>query len=478
MNRIDTSIKLQALPRTGYNHIDTGFDEAPKPTNFAVYRPVPSPIDRKILSSTSGAEAQSNQATTPEFDIWTVASAYSIDSYLRTAVDKYINLVSKEGWVVKGNNKQAIDYLKLRLRLLKITCGVSFEQVLRDIEYCTILFANAFLVRVPFKGANPLPGMKLDTKGKTTGGLFPVHPGLMQPYIDDVGKVIEWRFVVAGEDRAIFKPEDIIHVAFNKPTNTLFGIPFFIPVLEDIRTYRQLEWLTVALLNRYLHPLIHVRKGIDASGKIVSNVHPSDISELDTLIKSMAPDGLLVTGPDVKVDVHGVESQAIRAEGYLEAWRKRIFAGLAVSDIAMGEGTAGTRSTADAITAEMHDMAKAIQMRIMETVNSDVVYTLLLEGGFDPINNEDEAHIEYNSIATDEDIKKKSQVINEWQNGLITETEARKALGRQELTDEERQYTFKSLYGTGAPNGTISSILQPQNGNGTKASPAGGVVKK
>ena len=474
--------QLPLLPRTGFDNIDRNLTEAPASQNYLAYRPLEDPIVQRLSSSTQNVMTAPGQMLSPEFNVFTVASAYSADSYLRTAIDKYIHLVAKEGWTIRGQDAAAIEYVNLRLRLLQITSGVTFESLLRDIEYSLILFANAMLVRQPFKGKNPIPGLKLNpSKGKLkpSGGFFPVHPGLLLPVVDMNGVFVEWRFVIGGAIRAIFDPQDVIHFTFNKPTSTLFGLPFFLPALEDIRTYRQLEWLTVALLNRYIHPLIHVRKGIDGNGKVVSKVERKDIDATDALIKAMAPDGLIITGPETDISVHGVESQAIRAEGYLEAWRKRIFAGLAVSDIAMGETTATTRSTADAITAEMHDMAKAFQARIAQVINDQIIFYFLLEGGFDPIANDDVARFAYNTIAIDEEIKRRTEVIAEWQNGLLAEEEARRELDHEPMTDEQRGTTYPSLYGNVANQdlrNTTQAATKPTNQHGTKSSPGGRVT--
>ena len=488
----DVEYHLPSLPRTGYEHIDLGLSEASS-QNYLAYRALPDPITQRLYASTTNTMTPPGQALSPEFSFWTVASAYSVDSYLRTAVDKYIHLISKEGWTIKGQDQGAVDYVNLRLRLLQITSGVTFDALLRDIEYSIILFANAMIVRQAFKGKTPIPGLKINpvkgSKMKPVGGFFPVHPGLLLPVVDTNGVFTEWRFMIGGAIRATFTPDQVIHFTFNKPPTTLFGQPFFLPALEDIRTYRQLEWLVVALLNRYIHPLIHVRKGIDPSGKIVAKVEKRDIDETDALIKNMAPDGLIVTGPDVSINVQGVESQAIRAEGYLDAWRKRIFAGLSVSDIAMGEATSGSRSTADAITAEMHDMAKAIQMRIAQVINEQIVFYFLLEGGFDPITNKDVAYFEYNTIAIDEEIKRRNQTLAEWQSGAICEDELRSDLGRQPMTDQQRELTFPMLYGSQSaadagqdnklttmskgPARAVAAKSKPQNQHGTKSSPKG-----
>lgn len=456
---------------TGYDHIDSGFIqtqiEAPTTAAWASYKSLTDPVTAKLGSTRSDLIAQSGQAIAAEFDFWTIANAYSIDSYLSTAIDKYLRLISKEGWSIKGKNIKAVEYIKQRIALLKITSGLTLNDILQDIEFGTVLFANAFLIKVPFKGANPIPGMNLKQVGKAKpiGGYFPVHPGRMRPIIDDQGVLTEWVFLVGGSEQKRFKKEEVLHITHNKPTNYLYGQPHFLSVLEDIRTYRQLEYLTVMLLNRYLHPLVHVRKGIDPTGKQIFKVNDADLQKLDTLLKSASADGIFVTGPDVSIDVKGVESQAIRAADYLAMWRKRIFAGLAVSDIAMGESSAGTRSTADAITAEMHDSAKGYQKSISEAINSGIIFDWLIEGGFDPIKEPDCAKFVYKSIAIDEDIKQRNQLIQEWFSGLYTYDRYRELMGENPSTPADFATTYLGLQASSAASnpaqGTTASRTAP-----------------
>lgn len=476
-------VERPTLLPTGFENIDHRFTEAPKAANYIGFKQFASPSDTKLVSSKRATEVSYGQPIASEFDFWTIATAYYADSYLRTAIDKYVHLVMREGWTIKGKNAQAVEYIKLRLRLLKLTSGITFEQLLTETVANVVLFSNAFLVRVPFKGTNPIPGLKLklSTGMKGIGGLFPVHPGLMRPVVKDLnGAIQEWQLYIGGSARATFKPEDILHFAFNRTSNTLYGQPFFLPALEDIRTYRQLEWQTVMLINRYLHPLIHVRKGITPDGKWTARTTDDAVVQAtEALIRDVTPDGVLVTGPDTDVKVHGVESQALRIEGYLSSWRNRIFAGLNTSAIAMGEAGAGTRATADAITVEMQDTGKGFQHTVAGPINAYIVEQFLLEGGFDPYVNEDEAHFEFNPISLDERMKRENATIQLWLNNLLGEDEAREEIGRQPMDDTTRATTYGNQYGAPDPGQVADNDnkVAPAGRQGKKPSPGGKAAK-
>ena len=433
---------------TGYDNIDLGLTEAPATSNWLSFKPAPDPIFVRLDGTLADSMALAGIWLTAETDFWAIANAHAVDSYFSTAVDKYMRLIAKEGWIIKGSDPNAVSYIKQRLAIFKVSTDHSFQSILDDIEYNLVLFGNAYLIKVPFQGKNPIPSLKLQVaKGaKPIGGLFTVHPARLKPVLDSKGNVDHWSFMVVGAEWAQFKPADVIQIVVNCPSDYTFGQPYFIPVLEDIRTYRQLEYLTTMLINRYLHPMVHVRKGIDSTGKHIYKVTDYDIQKTSAMIQSASPDGIFVTGPDITIDVKGVESQALRVGEYLDNWRKRIFAGLCVSDLTMGETKSGVNDTGKAIGAEMNDTALMFQNTIAESINSEVIFYWLIEGGFDPISVPDCAYFQYNSVAIDEDIKKRNQCLQEWFSGLITHAEYRQLMGMEPLGDNDiLQNTYLGL---------------------------------
>lgn len=483
---IDVGLPIsERLLPTGYTHIDEPREAtASGIKSLMTFKPLPDPVGIKLSSSRRATAVQAGQPIDAETDFLTAASAYWVDSYVRRAVDEYVNLVLKGDYAIKGRNPQAVEYIRLRLRTLKKSCGNSFNQIVHMLAYCVVLFGNAFLVKAPFKGKTPIPGLTLKPGPgvKPVGGLFWVHPALMKAQVNDKGEITEWIYTVDGQERARFKPADIIHVTYSKPPNILYGQPFFLPVLEDIRTLRQLEYQTIMLVNRYLHPIIHVRKGITKDGRLVGKIDPDDIADLEDLIRSMSADGTLITAADVVLDVHGMDGQTLDVSPILSYWKKRGFGGLGLSALIMGEGVAGV-ATADSLTAEMHDMAQAFQRVIALAINDEVLFDMLLEGGFDPITNEDEAHFEFSPIAVDEAIKVRNQTIQEWFAGEMSHDEFRRRMGDDPMSDGDLEKTWLGLqkrFGATPANNPTQAVVdnkqRPAGKAGKKSSPKGKVV--
>jgi hypothetical protein len=215
---------------------------------------------------------------------------------------------------------------------------------------------------------------------------------------------------------------------------------------------------------------------------VVSAPDPAEIQQIDEQLRMTGPDGIYVTGPDVQIDVTGFESQALRAEGYITMWKKRVLSGLATSAQCLGEEEVGDIAS-DALTVVMHDQTGAFQRTIARHLNDEVFFWWLIEGGFDPINEEDPAYFQYLPIAIDEAIKKKDEATQEWLVGGLTEDEYREELGREPLTDADRESTFPNLYkdsNTDAAAGvanTKDNRLRPAGKAGKKSSPSGQISK-
>jgi hypothetical protein len=484
MNFSDSGLQADLLDDTGIGTLDYIFTEAK--TDLATFAQIKDPIDSRLISSQRASVVQAGQAITSPIDFVSISKAYDSDSYVRTAVDKYVYLVGKEGWRITGKDKAAVEYINTRLRAFQFASGTSFDSALYSAKMNLILFGNSFLVKGRFSKTNPIPGLKITaTKQKPIGSLFPAHPSFLQPAFDELGNVSYWSYVAGGGEKAQFKPQDIIHIVYNRISNTVYGAPYFLPSLEDIRTYRQLEWLTVMLVNRYLHPLYHARAGISPDGK-VSKTTEQDVATLRDTIKGSTADGFLVTGPNVDIQVKGAESQALRVEGYMTTWRKgRIYPGMRVSDLVMGENTSASRTTGDTVTAEMHDQALAFQKIIQNAINTEVIVPMLLEGGFDVLKQDAPAIFEYKPISFDDTMRRHNDMTQLWLNSMVTENEMREALQMPAITDQERTQTFSALHGKAAvattttsptTGDTTANKVQPAGRQGKKTSPGGKVV--
>lgn len=432
--------------RTGFANID----EAPRPRNPNVvyYKPA-DPTVRDATAFGVGGWATTG-VVPPPFDPSTIHHAYLLDSYIHQSVQKYVSLILNRGWQLRSKNKQAETYMSKRLRILAFQTGITTEALIRGIIEDLILFGNAYIVKVRARRPNPIPSMRL--KGMRGDapivGLFPVSPVTMAAKVDEDGRVIEWQQQIRGMTKRTWKPYNVIHFKKNSPRGTLYGISHLVPVLEDVRILRQLEQNVVLLIYRNLNPLIHAKVAMPQTGQPVVSARMGQprIDYISRLLEDMSPSGTVVTDADVSIEVHGSESQALRADPYLSFFRERVFSGLAVSDTAMGRGSSTTRSTAEQLAADMHDTARGWQSFVSDALKWTVFFEFLYEANFDPLNYEDDfITLEWGEVDIDTKIKKEVHVTQLYLQNVITEEEVREELGRKPLNDTDRKHTYAHL---------------------------------
>jgi hypothetical protein len=110
------------------------------------------------------------------------------------------------------------------------------------------------------------------------------------------------------------------------------------------------------------------------------------------------------------------------------------------------QGNTANRSTGDNMTSEMADRIRAMQ-RVIETFfNEFIVKELLMEGGYDPVLNPDQAvEFKFNDNDVDVEIKKQVHAIYKYEHNSITEDEMREEIGMDPIPDGDREKMFVEL---------------------------------
>jgi hypothetical protein len=109
---------------------------------------------------------------------------------------------------------------------------------------------------------------------------------------------------------------------------------------------------------------------------------------------------------------------------------------MGVPAIMFGRGDTANRSTGDNMTSEMSDRIKAIQCTIECNINDFMIKELLMEGGFDPILNPDDAVMfKFKENDIDTMIKLENQAVFLFTSNAITEDEMRMKLNMEPITD-------------------------------------------
>lgn len=378
----------------------------------------------------------------PDFDLEDIQNGYNTDSYIRQGVDKYVDQIFKEGYSFYGTDTNAVEYLKLRLAYIAEASNTPTSQLLMDIAEDVVKYGNCMLVKARNSDPNALP------QGTTVTGLYgkdPVvgyfcaNPVTMKCKRDEFGTVTEWQQDNDGGTQT-FAPEDVVHFYYKREKGNAYGTSFLIPVLDDVRALRQAEENVLKMMYRNIYPFYHVAVGTeDQTGTT------KEVDALKEAIDGMDVEGGLVTTERVKITPIASD-KVIDAEPYLQYMEARVFSGMGIPAIMFGRGNTANRSTGDNMTSEMADRIRAISRVIEMFFNAFIVKEILMEGGYDPILNPDQAvEFKFNDNDVDVMIKKEVHAIYKYEHNAITEDEMRGELGMDPIPDGDREKMFVEL---------------------------------
>jgi hypothetical protein len=145
-------------------------------------------------------------------------------------------------------------------------------------------------------------------------------------------------------------------------------------------------------------------------------------------IAMMPSEGGIVVPERHKIDILGTEGRALRAEQYLEYFKKRVIAGLGCSEVDFGYGDSSNRSTADTMSQNMKDGVKDFQ-KIMEYFVTEKMFDeLLVESNFgdDVLNDENRVYLKFREIDLDVQVKVANAYADLLNKNMITWDEARR----------------------------------------------------
>ena len=311
-----------------------------------------------------------------------------------------------------------------------------------DIAEDIVKYGNCMIVKARNSDPNALPqGTNITgLYGKDpVVGYFCANPVTMKCKRDEFGTVTEWQQDNDGGTQT-FAPEDVVHFYYKREKGNAYGTSFLIPVLDDVRALRQAEENVLKMMYRNIYPFYHVAVGTEeATGT------SKEVEQLKEAIDGMDVEGGLVTTE--RVNIKPIASdKVIDAEPYLKYMEARVFTGMGIPEIMFGRGNTANRSTGDNMTSEMADRIRAICRVIEMFFNSFITKELLMEGGYDPVLNPDQAvEFKFNDNDVDVMIKKQVHAIYKYEHNSITEDEMRDEIGMDPIPDGERAKMFVEL---------------------------------
>ena len=386
----------------------------------------------------------------PEYELTELQVAQDTDSFIFKAIQKKVHRFVLAGWEFVGNDKETVNYIKKRLKEIEMISGQPFDLLMTDLAHDLIRYSNCAWVKVRNKDASS--GKIRSYRGKE---LEPVAGYFILPFETlwfkikkngEIKKIMQEQ-PNTGETKEFF-PEDIIHFYTNRKPGFTMGTPELLPVLEDIALLRRLEENIEEMIDANLHPLFHYTVGND---NMPERYGPDGIKETDLVrntIEYMPSGGIFVSDHRHNIEAIGSEGKALKINDYLEYFKKRVYAGLGVSAMDMGEGDTANRSTANTLSKIAIQDVEALQKAVKTFVETYVINELLMEGGFEDAIYDDakKVHIKFGSVDKEEKSKEENQTIQLWLNKLISQKEARKRLGERPVDEVFHEDNYYKLY--------------------------------
>ena len=354
-----------------------------------------------------------------EFDMASLQAAVQLDGILNRAVNLFTEQITKNGFELCIPDDKLTKHIANRLREIELFTNKTNTELMTNIARQLVTYGNAFIVKIR-KGATSKLAKPYKLFGSTKQpivGLFIVEASTMK-YGLDIDNSIQWYKQVINGQEKLYDVDDVIHLFYNKVPGLLSGRSSLIPILDDVRALRKLEEEAEILGFQYAVPLYLYKVGTDT--------HPAAPGEVDSVameINHMNTYGIMCVPHTHTVETVTSNNDVIDIMKYIEHFKARVYTGLGVSPVAMGELSTSNRNSSEAAYVGMQAITISYQQIISEKFEMELMKELALDGGFDP--QKFEYHLKFNEIDLEATIKRETHIIQKYQSNLITRDEAR-----------------------------------------------------
>jgi hypothetical protein len=345
------------------------------------------------------------------------------------------NLFLKEGFDFVSSDPNRARYIKNRFKQMENATGKPFYTLFRETIHSLQMHRNAMWVKARKKSAS---GGKIRQEGKRfiqpVAGYFLLPIETVQLKRDEYGKVVKIRQKISNKQEIEFRPEDVIHFYIDKRPGFSVGTPPIIPVEDDVRALRRFEEQVELLFKQTLVPILHAKVGDKDSLPQTRPDGTNEIDEIKHLLNQMSSDGSIVTPGNVEMTTVEGKSKMSEVVKILEYFKQRIYTGLGVSSVDMGEADTSNRSTASQMSRNLVDEIKADQECFIKQFEFFVIRELLLESTFgeETLFDEDNlVHLKFNEIDIEARNAKENHLVDMYTKNVLTHDETREGMGRE-----------------------------------------------
>lgn len=381
----------------------------------------------------------------PMYDLAEIGRIMDIEAYVNQSVRKHREQILKEGYFFTGEDEEMVEYIKRRIFEIEMASGYVFEEIIRDFATSLVAYGTSFLVFKRDKTKST--GLRTRRYGKTMDPIAAVYhmdPTCVSAKVNEYGHVTRWKQklenAIGGENEKYFAADEVVAATVDRKPGFVFGTPYILPVIDDVRALRKLEELAEIIARKHAFPSVHWKVGDANDPATHFEDNMTEISYVRNEVESMTPEGGIVTSYRVDHEVVAAKDGMLDLTPLIEYYEARVLGGLRLSPVDLGRGDV-SKASAGATSKSLRDSSKDFQAIIEAKISYELCLPLLLEGGYN-VNRENMVHFKFPMIDREEERAHQQHGADLCNSSVITYTEFRRDfMGKKAMTDEEMKDT-------------------------------------
>jgi len=434
--------------------------------------------------SRSGIYGQDTTEVKPMYDLAEVIRLQDIESYFAVAIDRHVELIMKQGFLVKGRDPETVAYVKRRLREIALISDQPFVDMVRELVRNIVATSNGYMVF--YRDSERSSGVRTRMWGRERdpiAGVSIADPSTVTIKQTKSGRPALFIQRVKGYKERQWPHHDVVHIPWRKKSGHAFGTPFVIPALEDIRALRKLEMVTEHIAHKYAFPMMHWKVGSEKipAGKVTDHATGQQVAEVliaAQYAEQLAQEGFVVTSERHEVKIIGAEGEALDLQPFIDHYELRVIAGLRLSMMDLGRGDTANRGTATTLSQILVDSCTEIQSLISDFVTERFFDHIVMEGGYN-LSDGNRVHFLFPAIDDEAERAEQNHGLQLYVQGGITRAEFRRDyLHLDDLTPEEEGglYLNEWLIPLAKAQAAIKAAAAKKPGIGSSAAGVGGML--
>lgn len=306
------------------------------------------------------------------YDFREFLRAEDVDGYVATTFRLTIEQCMKSGFEFVGPDTELVDQVELEFKKILHNSRTHMEEFVENLVTGSAKFCNSMCV---FVRKAPRPGSPFkpyEHRGKTLNpiaGIFYVEPQHMRPY-RVFGQLKYWVYYNqdTGAVRTNFDIPEVFHHKWNRKGDHLFGTPWILPALDDVRMLRRLEEFAQMLISKHLFPLYQYKIGTEKQPAMLLEDGTSEVISVQNQVGELPTQGCIFTSHRHEVKAINQEGSVLDIKNYIEHFDRRALSSCGLSDIDIGKGDSANRGCHDEETETLTDSGWKFHWEIDHTV--------------------------------------------------------------------------------------------------------------